>query len=151
MNLTSLLSIASPLALALTLAAASSGCKKKSTDSADVAAPAATVAVDKCHDVSVKVGTALETEVRATAPEQAKEKLTPIFAEIQTIMKTRCGEDKWPDTFTDCVLAAANAEAIGECQLPPEQEKSLTEAMETLTPKIMEAMSAPATAPAEGK
>lgn len=128
------------------LAASSVACKKKS--GGDAATPVATVAADKCGDVAAKVGSALETEVRAGAPEAAKEKLTPIFAEIQTIMKTRCAEDKWPDSFTDCVLGAADAEAIGACDLPPENEKALSEAMEALTPKIMEAMSAPAEAPA---
>ncbi|MBK9072316.1 MAG: hypothetical protein IPL79_15150 [Myxococcales bacterium] len=132
-------------ALAL-LASSTVGCKKKS--GGEAAEPVATVAADKCTDVAVKVGSALETEVRAGAPETAKEKLTPIFAEIQTIMKTRCAEDKWPDEFTDCVLAAADAEAIGACNLPPENEKALSDAMEALTPKIMEAMSAPAEAPA---
>ena len=131
-------------ALAL-LATSAVGCKKKS---GDAGTPVATVATDKCGDVAAKVGSALETEVRAGAPEAAKEKLTPLFAEIQTIMKTRCAEDKWPDSFTDCVIGAASTEEIGACNLPPENEKALSEAMEALTPRIEEAMSVPAEAPA---
>lgn len=149
MKKTTAFSLASTFAMTLALASfAATGCKKKSSGEG-TATPAATAAVDKCESVATKVGTALETEVRATAPEHAKDKLTPIFAEIQGIIKTRCGEDKWPDTFTDCVIAAENADAIGKCNLPEEQEKALTEAMETLTPKIMEAMSEPAEAPAQ--
>ena len=127
-------------AFALIAALAASGCKKKSSETTT---PAPVPASDKCTHVATKVGAAVETEVRSTAPDHAKAKLTPIFAEIQGIIKTRCAEDKWPDAFTDCVLAAPDAAAIGACNLPPESEKSLSEAMETLTPKIMEAMAEP--------
>jgi hypothetical protein len=109
-------------------------CMEKATDkwSASQCAPdmfpeLKTTGGSDCQTIANRIRAQMGKQMSSADPQTAQ-----LFTKMMTVIQTSCEQDKWPNVFKQCVLAAGeNQDSMNKCNnlMPADMQQKMTERM----------------------